>query len=304
MRYFSSLPDHKAPGFNERLHFEGFRHHNIVFNALARKSQCDSHVGCLSIKTVITGEETYEFNGLTKSVRPGQFLVLNNDQEYSSRIESAAKVRTLSVFFTKHFASEILRDVSQSEEGALSMPFDGAVYSPEFFQTLYPVEGAIRDRLGKLVSDLEQEASYTNADEQLMFLLNDLLHIHHGAVKRSNNVKAIKPATRKEIYKRLCVAKDILHSTFMSEVELSTVSKMASMSVPQLIRQFKAVFNATPHQYLTRIRLGHAASLLKHSVQPVTDIALICGYQNTSAFCRSFKVAYGVAPLVFRAASN
>src|ERR1044071_9397760 len=68
MMYFTRLPDHKAPGFNERLHFGNFQQHNIVFNAEAGRSHCDHHVGCLSIKTVLSGEEVYGFNGLEKAV--------------------------------------------------------------------------------------------------------------------------------------------------------------------------------------------------------------------------------------------
>src|SRR5688500_15880673 len=115
MLYFTKLPDHKSRDFNERLHFDTFSRHNITFNAMATKSRCDDHVGCLSIKTVMSGEEVYEFNGLQKSVRPGQFLILNGDQPYASTIKAPEKVKSLSVFFTKQFASEVFLHAVQTE---------------------------------------------------------------------------------------------------------------------------------------------------------------------------------------------
>ncbi|MBA4055529.1 MAG: AraC family transcriptional regulator, partial [Marivirga sp.] len=99
-----------------------------------------------------------------------------------------------------------------------------------------------------------------------------------------------------------CVAKDLLHSTFMDNPDLSEISNAACLSIPQLVRQFKAVFQTTPHQYLIRIRLVHAAGLLKHTDTSISDITFASGFENTSAFCRAFKSEYGVPPLHFRIA--
>jgi AraC-like DNA-binding protein len=139
-------------------------------------------------------------------------------------------------------------------------------------------------------------------DEHLVFLLHDLTVVHKIEGNRAKHVSAVKASTRKEIYKRLCVAKDLLHSSFMSKPDLALMSKTAFLSTPQLIRKFRAVFQTTPHQYLNQIRLAHAKELLKVSDLPVNEIALGCGFENTSAFCRSFKKEFGVPPLYFRSA--
>jgi AraC family transcriptional regulator len=96
--YFTSLPDHTKPGFDERSHFSKFKKHNIIFNALSRYSNCDHHVGCLSFKTVLSGEEWYGIGNRSIAVRPGQFLVMNDDQPYSCRIDNGESARVLSVF--------------------------------------------------------------------------------------------------------------------------------------------------------------------------------------------------------------
>src|SRR5687767_8361034 len=102
MLYFTKLPDHKSRDFNERLHFDTFSRHNITFNAMATKSRCDDHVGCLSIKTVMSGEEVYEFNGLQKSVRPGQFLILNGDHQLTGSYGFLQPIEFIH-FFTAHY---------------------------------------------------------------------------------------------------------------------------------------------------------------------------------------------------------
>ena len=301
--YFTALPDHSEPGFDEKLHFGKFNKHNIIFNALSSKSYCERHVGSFSIKTVLSGEEWYGIDNRQIAVRPGQFLILNDDQEYSCRIDSPVQVNTLSICFKKEFAYSVFRDVSCTEEKVLDIPHDSEGHFHEFYQTLYTTGSTIKQKLLNLVAALNEYGYHKDmVDEHLVFLLYDLVHVHKIVSNQAKRVCAVKPTTRKEIYKRLCMAKDLLHSTFMHKPDLAAMSKTACLSVPQLIRQFKAVFQTTPHQYLNKVRLAHAKELLKVSDLQLSEITIGCGFENTSAFCRSFKKEFGVTPLYFRSA--
>jgi AraC-like DNA-binding protein len=187
------------------------------------------------------------------------------------------------------------------EEALLDDPFDGGGEPLHFFQTLHDSDPALEHMLSDLVTGLNFYGYESNrVDERLVFLLHHLIRVQKKEVVRAGRVNALKPNTRKEIYKRLCVARDLLHSSYMDTPDLAVISHTACLSTPQLIRQFKAVFQTTPHQYLTRIRLAHAARLLQDSAMPVHEITWKCGWENTSAFCRVFKAAYGVSPLSFR----
>lgn len=301
--YFTSLPNHKTPGFNEALHFSKFKKHNIIFNALSDKSNCERHVGCLSLKTILRGEEWYHIDHRQIAVRPGYFLMLNNDQEYSCNIEGPEKTAIFSIFFQEEFANKVLRDMLCSEDTLLDTYADTTEEKPEFFQTLSAIDSALQQKLQNLISVLDKVGYDAHmVDEHLLFLLYDLIRKHKTDIKHTRKVKAIKPGTRMEIYKRLCMAKDFMHSTFMETPGLNAITHTACLSTPQLTRQFKAVFKITPHQYLTQIRLGHAERLLKHSGMPIHEIAGACGFENTSAFCRLFRKAYGMSPQGFRTA--
>lgn len=300
--YFTRLPDHTQPGFDEALHFDKFRKHNIIFHAESTNSHCDDHVGCLSIKTVLSGEETYGVDGRQLVIRPGQFLLLNNDQRYSCRISSKEKVRCLSLFFKNEFAASVLSDTLHSEEFSLDNPVVDDNSMPEFFQTLRPITPEMSRQITSLVQLLET-TQYHEAmtDEHLVFLLRHLVRVHRSDVKSVAAVKAVKASTRKEVYKRLCTVKEILHASPGENMDLSKLGAQAGLSVPQLVRQFKSVFHTTPYQYLTDIRLKQAADLLQHTNEPVQHIAWRCGFEDAGAFSRAFKAAYGLQPTRFRA---
>lgn len=298
--YFTSLPDHSHPDFNEAQHFGRFKAHNVIFNTSSSYSFCDDHVGCLSLKTVLTGEEWYGINNHRLAVRPGQFLILNDEQHYSCNIDTHEPVKGISIFFKKEFAAAVFRDILKDDTALLDYPFSQDHTQPEFFQTLNVMEPELQYRLNGLINDLDMHGYHTATEEQLVFFLHYLIRTLKTESKKAATVAAVKPATKIEIYKRLCIVRDILHSSYMDKPDLDMLSITSCLSVPQLIRQFKSVFKTTPYQYLIQIRLEHAAALLKSSGKPVQEISWDCGFDNFSAFCRAFKSVYGVQPLTFR----
>ena len=296
--YFTSLPDHSQPGFDEQLHFSRFKKNNIIFNAQAQAGHCDEHVGCLSIKTTLSGEEWYGIGNRKLVVRPGLFLILNDDQRYACHVKQA---HVLSIFFKKEFASSVFHDCRTKEESLLDNPFHASADCPEFFQTLHAMDNPLQLKLSSLVATLERNGFDSGAiNEHLLFLLRHLIHVHSKETQHVMQVSAVKRGTQIEIYKRLCLAKDVLHSSFMDKLDIAEISSVACLSVPQLIRQFKSVFHCTPHQYLMRLRLQHAAERLAQTEEQVSTITWQSGFENTSAFCRAFKAAYGISPEAYR----
>ena len=187
-----------------------------------------------------------------------------------------------------------------NEETILDNPFTFGEKSPDFFQTLNYITPELQVQLTALTQTLQKDGFDAMTDEKLVFLLEHLIRVHKSDVKHVDRVAAIKLSSKTEIYKRLCIAKDLLHSTFMDNPDLHTLSNTACLSVPQLIRQFKAVFQLTPHQYLVELKLKRAIELLKFSRKPINEITWECGFENVSAFCRAFKTAYGARPLNYR----
>jgi AraC family transcriptional regulator len=299
--YLTALPNHSAPGFDEKAHFGRFGRHNMIYNAVSGESQCGKHVGCLSLKTVFSGEEWYCVDGRRIAVRPGQFLVLNDDQTYSSCIPKGRSTHDVSVFFQKEFAASAYRDLLFKEETLLDDPFEQPQKNPEFFQTLNAVKPGLASHLTSLIAQLDTFGDDPDLiDEGLVVLLHYLLHAHRTDNRLVQKVNAVKPGTKKEIYRRLCIARDILHSSFQESIGLAELSTRVCLSRPQLIRQFKLVFGRTPYQYLIDIRLRHAAEALRKSPTPINEITWHCGFNDPSAFCRAFRSVYGASPEQFR----
>jgi AraC-like DNA-binding protein len=87
-------------------------------------------------------------------------------------------------------------------------------------------------------------------------------------------------------------------------IELEDAAERAGLSPFHFLRLFSNVLGVTPHQYLVRSRLRHAARLLADDARPVTDVAFDVGFGDLSNFVRTFHRAAGVSPLRFRQASR
>jgi AraC-like DNA-binding protein len=88
------------------------------------------------------------------------------------------------------------------------------------------------------------------------------------------------------------------------QVDLEDAAAQANISPFHFLRLFSGVLGVTPHQYLVRSRLRHAARLLADDAGSITDIAYDVGFGDLSNFVRTFHRAAGVSPRKFREAAR
>ena len=87
-------------------------------------------------------------------------------------------------------------------------------------------------------------------------------------------------------------------------IDLEQAARQADISPFHFLRLFAGVLGVTPHQYLVRSRLRHAARLLAYDDCAITEVAYNVGFGDLSNFVRTFHRAAGVSPLKFRQASR
>jgi len=87
-------------------------------------------------------------------------------------------------------------------------------------------------------------------------------------------------------------------------IALDDSAEQAGISPFHFLRLFSEVLGVTPHQYLVRSRLRHAARRLADDDSPITDIAYDVGFSDLSNFVRTFHRAAGASPMRFRQAAQ
>lgn len=104
--------------------------------------------------------------------------------------------------------------------------------------------------------------------------------------------------------KRALDAAELIQTRGNEAIDLHALASDVGLSDYHFLRLFARALGVTPHQYLIRSRLRHAARLLAAGERSVTDVALEVGFQDLSNFVRTFRRAAGVPPAAFRRAAR
>jgi len=276
-----------------------FGRDNLVLHAVARKHVVNGFPGPLSIKTVISGEVIWTVAGRDLVVDSNSFLILNDGQEYSMNMEVARPMETCCAFFRKGFVEQVAQDATTSLQTSLDMPFREAPRL-EFVARLHrDSKRSILSRVWTLAERCESQLQPSSFEEDFLILSQSLLVLYREIRDQISRVPAAKTSTREELFRRLQIAKEYLHSCKEERISLETVAREACLSPYHLHRSFSRVFRRTPHQYLTELRMERACSLLKAGYK-VVDACVEVGFTSTSSFSRLFRSRFGYPPSQIR----
>jgi AraC family transcriptional regulator len=83
-------------------------------------------------------------------------------------------------------------------------------------------------------------------------------------------------------------------------IQVSDLSSIARRSTAHFCRAFKRTFGQTPHAYVTGRRLNRAKSLMLESNEPLSVIALLCGFTDQAHLSKLFRQHTGETPGAWR----
>lgn len=97
---------------------------------------------------------------------------------------------------------------------------------------------------------------------------------------------------------------DYVEAHYADEITLEDLCTAAGgLSEQYLCRLFKSTVGQRPIEYILRKRIDMARSYLDKTDLSISEIAVRCGFNNTSYFYRNFKKFTGTSPLNYRSAA-
>ena len=107
------------------------------------------------------------------------------------------------------------------------------------------------------------------------------------------------PENTHPAFHKMLEVEEYIQNNFSYNITLSDLTKLSGISISQLERYFKIIYNLTPRQMICKVRLEMAVELLDSELS-ITEISQRCGYTDHSAFCRQFKNHTGFSPSLYR----
>ncbi len=93
---------------------------------------------------------------------------------------------------------------------------------------------------------------------------------------------------------------DHLSSDYSRQWTLTEMANYCGIQRTQLSNLFHKLTGGTPMEYLSRIRMEHAKTLLRETDMKVIDIAFECGSSSSQYFASTFRHTTGMTPSAFR----
>ena len=86
----------------------------------------------------------------------------------------------------------------------------------------------------------------------------------------------------------------------MENITVEKLANLGYMSKTTFNRHFKSELGITPIEYLIEIRIKMAKLMLKRKENPMTEIALRCGFGSSAHFSSCFQQHVGLTPSEYR----
>ena len=91
-----------------------------------------------------------------------------------------------------------------------------------------------------------------------------------------------------------------MRHAYQRPIKLPDVSAQANLSPYHFLRVYKQTFQETPHEFLTRLRIERAKTLLAKGSHNVTEACFEVGFSSLGSFSTLFAQRVGLSPSEYR----
>lgn len=289
-----------------RVYKKIFDDHNRIDLTCLSSFYSENVFNHFNIKYVYRGVEYYK----TES---GEFQLREDDILYSNSQSGSALVNnkdgTSSIGLCIHLKKDYLSQILNINE-ANCFQTDPEHTKGWISEFPYFLEGPDQHKNSHTVRILHNLCESVERGEQFSDLVNFdwLLAFAEMMVKeKSENFIAFskipskKHSTKKEILKRLTLAKQFMDDVFLENPSVPDIARISMLSEYHFYRSFKSAFGISPYQYLMNKRLDFAKELIQIQNLPIRIAASKSGFSDQFAFSKAFKTKFKVSPSHFKA---
>jgi len=102
-----------------------------------------------------------------------------------------------------------------------------------------------------------------------------------------------------DLYRRIVQAKLFIDNNYAEPIDLDNIADQAHFSKFHLIRLFRQMYGKTPNNYLVKVRMDAAKSLLNKGGS-VLETSTMVGFDSPTSFAGAFKKTFGKSPSVYQ----
>src|SRR5215211_8033782 len=103
-----------------------------------------------------------------------------------------------------------------------------------------------------------------------------------------------------QTYRSLAQVREFMRHAYRRPVSLPDVAAQANLSPYYFLRVYKRAYGETQHEFLTRLRIERAKTLLARGSHNVTEACFEVGFSSLGSFSALFRDRVGLPPSDYR----
>lgn len=248
--------------------------------ALAKRFPARAHDhDYFEVFIVIRGRTAHWINGVSQTLSQGQLVFMKPSDVHAFKAAREG-CEIINVMFTRETASHLVHRYADTLAGRF---FDAPGHLPE----LHALGPRRFERALAVATQLQtSDRALSRIEEFLLVLANRV-----AAPERQIVISG--PGW----FSAACSAAQ--HIEVFAQGAPGFIAA-AGRSHEHVCRTCKEVLGVTPTEYINKIRIDHAARLLRTEDTSIEEVASLCGFENTSYFYRLFARQFGATPKRYR----
>lgn len=234
------------------------------------------------IVRVISGKLKMYLDGKKMIVLPGEILFINQEIIHG--------------FFPIDCVYEIINFDAEELLLRTSLCKDALRIFTNSHVSVLPFHETADASIHHLANQLFTFAS-TDAPDNSLLVLGALFELLGTIYAKHHYIENFKISTNVKFFKPLL---EYIEKSFMKPITLADMAQVSGMSVSHFSALFHDFFRQTPIDYLNSYRIERACLFLINSDISVTEVAYLCGFNDSAYFVKVFKKYKNITPKKYR----
>ncbi|TYP73372.1 helix-turn-helix domain-containing protein [Paenibacillus methanolicus] len=232
---------------------------------------------------VLEGVYTVRFGTEVHTVRKHHMVLIHKSvaiQYEKSGEPNSDYTLNYMMFFLK---DDVIREFIQLADAPSDSAADGTATI-----SVHPIDD-------RLFSYLESLQPYFHEPERVKdgLVKVKLLELLFGIAERNAGFRFELSQAKRQARRSIA---DVVETNLANPVSVDDLAYLSGRSLSAFKRDFKAIYNTSPLQWIRNARLDRAKDLLAHSSLSVTEACFRTGFENVSHFSKAFKLKFGFPP--------
>jgi AraC-like DNA-binding protein len=249
----------------------------------------------LEISCVKSGNGSYLIDGKTYDMQAFDVFVINNIEPHCIKMPKGGNMVNTVIHFEPEFIWSSMQ--SDIDYGFLQVFFER---NNKFSNRLDRNNPATKT-IYNLLLQIEQE--FVSQPEAFDLMIK--IKLQSIFVEIIRNFDYISESCKEnEIHKKdtesMLHVFEYISNHYNEDIKLGDLAAVAMMSPSYFSTSFKAYNGLSPFDYLARYRIKQSIAYMRSTGKSLTEIALLCGFNNSTSFIKSFKKVTGKTPSNYR----